>query len=546
MVKYLLYFIFIPSICFSQEALLDDIKTHDLRHLKNLFLDTSNNIISSNFIKSKSISDFKNKKNHFLNDFSIIYNTINNSNLPYSFNDGNFYQARGFQERLSVGLSLRYKWLDVRFQPEYLKVENKELEQFQGYSGDGNWWPRYYLMTANNIDNFPISTNNTIYDYNNGQSRIGIRNNYFAFGISNENIWWGPGFRNSLIFTNNAPGFKHSYLSIPKPINIGIGFLEFYALNGILENTKYSNPDNEIMGGIWPDGIDIKNSSDRLISAFNITLQPKFSKNLFLGLTYANQFYKDEIEKNGTIHEIFSNNNINMSFSSFYLKFYLPEDHAEIYGEFGQQSPSTKIPNIFSDTNRVAFIIGVRKLTPINNNYYLSLGFEFAKLALADPRQIFIKDNIFGRPQINSWYTSSSIKQGYTNQAQLLGASIGPGSNSQSFNISLNSTKKNHKIGLFAERVIHDADFYHYVYVTGAFGNSKSDAYWVDLNWGLELQLELIKNLYFASSFLSTKALNYRSTKNGNEDLFAEPGIGSDKNNLMLNFSIKFNINGIN
>jgi hypothetical protein len=235
-----------------------------------------------------------------------------------------------------------------------------------------------------------------------------------------------------------------------------------------------------------------------------------------------------------------------MSFSSFYLKFYLPDDHAEIYGEFGQQSPSTKIPNIFSDTNRVGYIIGVRKLTPINNKYYFSLGFEFAKLALADPRQIFIKDNIFGHPQINSWYTSSSIKQGYTNQAQLLGASIGPGSNSQSFNISLNSNKKNNKIGLFAERVAHDNDFYHYVYVTGAFGNSKSDAYWVDLNWGLELQLELIKNFYIASSFLSTSALNYRSLKNGNEDLYAEPGIGSDKNNIMFNFSIKFNINGGN
>ena len=135
-------------------------------------------------------------------------------------------------------------------------------------------------MIANNIDNFAISSKSVIYDYNNGQSRIGIRNNYFALGLSNENVWWGPGFRNSLIFTNNAPGFKHSYIHIPKPLNIGIGNLEFYALNGILENTNYTNPDNQIMEGIWADGIDLKNNSDRIITAFNLTFQPKFSKNL--------------------------------------------------------------------------------------------------------------------------------------------------------------------------------------------------------------------------------------------------------------------------
>ena len=39
--------------------------------------------------------------------------------------------------------------------------------------------------------------------------------------------------------------------------------------------------------------------------------------------------------------------------------------------------------------------------------------------------------------------------------------------------------------------------------------------------------------------------MNYKSVKNGNEDLFAQPGIGSDKHNLLLIFSIKLNINGI-
>ena len=547
MVKFLLNILFIfLSICGNtQIALLDDIKTQDKYFLKKLYIDTTEDKITSNFIKSKSIFDFYNRPNNYIHDFTIVYNNLQNSTLPNSFNDGNLYPAKGLQERISLGLSFNYKWLDIRLQPEYIRVENKLQESFLGYPSDGNWWARYYLMIANNIDNFSYMSKSPIYDFNFGQSRIGFKNNYFATGISNENIWWGPGVRNSLIFTNNAPGFKHAYINIPKPINIGFGELEFYALNGILEYSKYTNPDNEIMKNIWNDGIDTKKSSDRIISAFNITLQPKFSKNLFIGVSYANQFYKNEINNNKVLNQIFSKNTLNFSLSSFYFKYHLPNESAEIYGELGQQSSTTKVPNIFSDSNRIGYIIGARKLSNINDKLNFLFGFEFTKLALSDPRQIFIKDNIFGHPQINSWYTSSTIKQGYTNQAQLLGASIGPGSNSQSIYFSINSIKNNSRLLFYAERIIHDEDFYHYVYVTGAFGNSKSDAYWVDLNWGVEAEITLNKNLIFATSFLNTHTMNYRSVKNGNEDLFAQPGIGSDKNNLLLVFSIKLNINGI-
>ena len=77
--------------------------------------------------------------------------------------------------------------------------------------------------------------------------------------------------------------------------------------------------------------------------------------------------------------------------------------------------------------------------------------------------QIFSNNNAFGRPLVNSFYTSNVIRQGYTNQAQLMGASIGPGSNSQNLNISLNAGYN--KIGFFAERVVYNNDFYHYVYI---------------------------------------------------------------------------------
>jgi len=74
-----------------------------------------------------------------------------------------------------------------------------------------------------------------------------------------------------------------------------------------------------------------------------------------------------------------------------------------------------------------------------------------------DPRNIFVSGSPFGVPKYNSWYTSSIIRQGYTNQGQLLGASIGPGSNSQTINFSWN--KGFNMIGIYFERITNNNDF---------------------------------------------------------------------------------------
>ena len=33
-----------------------------------------------------------------------------------------------------------------------------------------------------------------------------------SFGFSNENLWWGPSIRNSIMMSNHARGFKHIYI----------------------------------------------------------------------------------------------------------------------------------------------------------------------------------------------------------------------------------------------------------------------------------------------------------------------------------------------
>ena len=544
MVKYLfIFFTISPLICFTQSSISDDIKIVDLKRKEVLLQDSSLYYNYSFFNRSTSILHNYNQLNSNklkIKNISVTYNFQNNDKLPYGNNDGNFLPSVGFQKRYDFGINTTWGILDINYQPEFVLSENIEQERFEGYQADGNWWSKYYFSIANNIDNFRyINIPKKQYNYT-GQSRIGLNIKNISIGISSENIWWGPAMRNSFIFTNNAPAFNHYYLQTKKPIKTFIGNIELNALKGSLENYNFKDPDDQTMRNIWDGGIEFKKNKIRIINALNINIQPKNLNNLFFGLAYSEQYYKNDSNENNTLITKYSNLP-KYSIGAFYFRLAFPEEHAEFYAEVGQQNVLPLPWKFFADTSKNGYIFGIRKLYPFLKTFYLDVNLEFAQLSLMDARQIFSNNNAFGRPLVNSFYTSNIIRQGYTNQAQIMGASIGPGSNSQNLNISLNAGYN--KIGFFAERVVYNNDFYHYVYITGLLGNSKADAYYVDLTWGLQLQISLFKKLILSCSFLNSQAMNYRWTKNGNEDAYALPGINSDKFNLQTNFSIKYLFN---
>ena len=71
-----------------------------------------------------------------------------------------------------------------------------------------------------------------------------IKLNYkgLSFGISNENLWWGPSIRNSIMMSNHARGFKHISLNSTRPLKSFIGWFEFQLVSGRLESSGYTPP----------------------------------------------------------------------------------------------------------------------------------------------------------------------------------------------------------------------------------------------------------------------------------------------------------------
>ena len=544
---------------FAQSALLDDIKLMNaLRNNQLLQVYSSENEeddIDSTYLNSfmiRSTQAYQSLNNAYLfkykkisiKSLQLTYNNQNNSFLPYGSNDGNMYPARGKQERFSAGVNIKWGMVDVNVQPEFLKVENIEQEFFKGNENDRNWWARYYKIVANNIDDFRQFGKLPIETISLGQSRIGLSTKSWSGGVSNENIWWGPGQFNSLIYTNNAPGFLHAYIQSNQPIETSIGNIELKFISGKMDSSNWINPDQRLMCAIWPGAIIPKINQQRVMQAFTININPKWFPNLYLGYAYSTQYYST---KDNKYIEPFSKpitNNNKYNIGAFMMRLKLPKENAEIYAELGQPRSFALPWHFFNDTAINGFVFGFKKIYfTRNSKSYFEFNFEATQIQLMDAKEIFVDGDPFGSPKNNSFYTSPIIRQGYTNEAQLLGASIGPGSASQTLNISWN--KGLNKINIMVERVNHNTDFYHVAHLS-ALGNSMADGYYVDLTTGIQAQWNPQKSILIGVSYINSKALNYRWLKRIIDDkyVFGDPGVDSDKSNSHLTFTLKFIFNG--
>ena len=536
---------------YAQIALLDEIKLMDNMRNQQLLgtLDDSNHLKQlSFFYRSTSSYQFYNTKvdSKKIKLVSYMFSDTRqtNNNLPQGFNDGNLYPAQGSQERVSVGANIRWGALDINLQPEWVTLENKLQKVDKGNQSDGNWWTRYYFLTANNIDHYRQFGKESFNRLFLGQTRVGLTYPSLSVGVSNENIWWGPGRRNSLMFTNNAAGFAHAYLQTNKPIKTPIGNFEVNAIIGRLDSAEFVNPDDSIMRTIWAGAIYPKNKQPRIMQAVEVSWQPKWIPNMYIGYAYSVQRYYEDSNVFAQQLAVFSKNRVKTGLGVLMARFIMPKDHAEFYAELGTPNQMAYPWKFFNDSSKTVFVVGAKKLFPNQNRKsYMEVGIELTQLEMMNVQKIFVPNDPFGAPQYNSFYTSPIIRQGHTQQGQLLGASIGPGSNSQTISISWH--KGLNKIAAHFERTVYNNDFYNYAYLSHV-GNGKANARYVDITGGLEGQLQAHKNILLGMSVLNSQTMNWRWLRIEDDKAhWSEPTSKTpDIYNLQVNVSVKFMFNG--
>jgi len=467
------------------------------------------------------------------------YNTHN----PYGWNDGPMIPAAGYQSLFSAGIYAKYKFLSVQLQPEFVYAQNKNFDGFTQAGNNSNAWVAWYDL--NNYIDMPERFGKTPYSkLFAGQSSIRITFDPVSFGVSTEDLWWGPGIRNSLIMSNNAPGFLHLTLNTTRPVKTPIGSFETQIIAGKLDGSGYSplvpgQPGNH-------DTLNMPKLNDwRYLSGVVFTYQPKWVPGLFLGITRVYQVYESDMGHGFSDYfPIFtsffkadfynSNNGVNTDdakkhdqLASIFMRWLWPAANAEIYAEYGREDHNWNSRDLLLDPQHTrAYIFGFRKLFRAGSNPDENIQIGFEETQMAQP-----PDDIINRPN-GYWYAHSIVRSGYTNDGQVLGAGIGPGSSLLSMDVSW--VKGLNKIGLQIERYEHNQDFYYY-----AFPPGNDRRHWVDYSAGINTEWP-DGHIIFSASLLYVKELNYqwKFTNNPNLSYFNQQN--DDANNFEPSLSMSY------
>jgi len=444
------------------------------------------------------------RKNLVIGFMPVSLTNLYNSQTPYDWNLGSMIPARGYQAMVSLGVYAQIgKHFTIQVAPEIVSAQNSYFQTFPQELGTAVWASYYRFLNTSDI---PERFGNGVYHkLFAGQSSIRYNTKSLSLGISTENLWWGPGYRNALIMSTNAPGFLHGTLETRKPIVTGIGDFEGQVIAGDLENSGILPPRTN---SVDPSGNFVyqpKPNHLRYITGMVLSWRPKWVKNLYLGFAKTSYLYAKDISNPldalplqgffGDAITASERNSHKSSLGSVFVRYLMLEDHAEMYMEYGRKDQAVTLLNIIPGANmyRRAYTAGIRKLFASANKSHIQLVAELTQLEAPTAALLNNPD---------SWYTDQYVRQGYTNMGKVLGAGIGPGSNSQTLEISWVRGLK--KIGLQFERLRHNNDFYYYGFQS--IGDFRR--YWTDISTTLKAQWNY-HHFLFSGQLGVIRSLNY-------------------------------------
>lgn len=414
--------------------------------------------------------------------------------LPYyNRNDGPMIPAKGYQAVISPGVFMRYGPLSIQLKPEYTLAANGDFEGKPVVSGPTDLPDRFGKGAYSQASW--------------GQSSIRLNFHPVSIGLSNENLWWGPGIQNSLLMSNSASGFKHLTLNTTRPVRTPVGLFEAQLIAGRLEGSGY----NTALPDDW-----------RYLSSLAFGYQPRWVPGLFLGMSRSFQTYSKDtgsgFDNWFPLFQAFQKTNTNEDsvrrdqLVSVFARWLFKESKAEVYFEFGANDHSFNFRDfLVAPEHARAYTLGFNKLIAVNTDpdTYYQVAAEVTHMEQSIDRTI---------RDAGEWYTHSQVIHGYTNNGQVLGAGIGPGGNLQSLQISKN--RGIDRSGIQLERYEHNGD------LANVYGYGQ----WIDLSIGAFADRSY-KSFIFSGKLQGIQSYNY---------LWEDGRNGRDKTNrFSINLDLK-------
>lgn len=348
--------------------------------------------------------------------------TVINSAIPFSQNYGSLWAGRGFSTRTLVGFKLESSRARFIFAPEIILSSNTDWVLRHDFfvedlPPDRSPYSFPFYVGAFTIDQPMRFGNKAISRIDLGETTAMWSSNRVAFGFSNENEWWGPGIRNAIVLSNNAPGFPHLFIRTARPLKTRIGDVEMRWLVGGLTESSYFDT--------------VSTNNTRSIASIAATLQTGWDPNLSFGFArsvYATATGWSQVPWRWfdvfaqTSRTRFASVREDQLFSLF-SRWVFPSNGVELYAEWARLELQPSLREFLVSPNHTqGYTLGLQ---------WRGVSWRAGSVRLQGEITQLEQSATFRDRPGPSWYTSTRVIQGYTNRGEMLGASIGPGASSQ-------------------------------------------------------------------------------------------------------------------
>jgi hypothetical protein len=353
---------------------------------------------------------------------------VANDRLPFGQNDGALWAGKGLNVRAMAGLLANAGPLHIVIVPEAVRSSNRPLDidptdtrfapaipaSRSRFSSPFNVYP-YSVDLPWRMGDAPLTK---IYP---GQSSVTLSGGGFAVGAATENEWWGPSIRNPIVMSDNAPGFPHLFVRTREPVATRIGALDARWMTGGLRES---------------DWFDNDESNDvRSLSSFAFSWSPSvrspfsagFTRSVFAPASGYGQAATRWLDVFRNTHHPDARALTDSAFVpgpdqifSLFGRIVIPSYGLETYVEWGRADfPVSLHDFIEQPIHSRGYTTGVQWVLQAGSSGRVRLQGELTSVEQSTTYRF--------RDQ-GSFYTSRAVPQGYTNEGQLIGAGIGPGS----------------------------------------------------------------------------------------------------------------------
>lgn len=338
-----------------------------------------------------------------------------NTAAPYGQNDGALWQGKGYNTSLTAGVRLEAYGFELTVKPQVAFSQNLGFEIMPGVYGS-----EYSYFWAGNIDLVQRYGDSSFWTFDWGDTELRWTWSTFTIGFGFQSPWLGPAWLNPMLGSNNSGTYPKFDIGLRRT-KVTLPWLGWYI--------------GDIEGRIWcgklseSDYFDNDSSNDyRQLTGFSIAYSPAFLPELTFSINKISIARWDE-KSIKYLNPFYDTNAVEDQKCSFAVDLLFPAVGFEFYGELGLDDYNGR--GFANPFHTAIYTVGAKKEISFFQKFSYFKKFNIRPEIIFEWNNFEMSQDFQLQWHYMGYYSHGLIKQGYTQNGQIIGAGSGYFGNSQ-------------------------------------------------------------------------------------------------------------------